>query len=111
RFTCPMHPDVTGKKTDLCPKCGMELDQLVRILPSDSGIPLALQQTVRASVRATAPLTVGKPATLFLRLERITGQPVLPADLIETHTRRIHLLIIDSSLTHYHHEHPQPTAN
>src|SRR6266480_1105610 len=39
------------------------------------------------------------------------GDPVLPSDLIETHTKKIHLLIVDSSLTDYHHEHPVPTRN
>ena len=24
-FACPMHPEVTGKKGDKCPKCEMEL--------------------------------------------------------------------------------------
>ena len=37
-FTCPMHRDVIGLETDLCPKCGMMLDQVVRILPGDPGI-------------------------------------------------------------------------
>ena len=30
-FTCPMHRDVIGLETDLCPKCGMILDQVVRL--------------------------------------------------------------------------------
>ena len=29
--------------------------------------------------------------------------------LIEAHTKKIHLLIVESSLTDYHHEHPEPT--
>ena len=24
-FACPMHPEVTGKEGDTCPKCGMKL--------------------------------------------------------------------------------------
>jgi hypothetical protein len=31
---------------------------------------------------------------------------VSASDLIETHTQKVHLLIVDSSLTDYHHEHP-----
>ncbi len=26
-FSCPMHPDVTGKKGDTCPQCGMDLEE------------------------------------------------------------------------------------
>ena len=25
-FACPMHPEVTGKEGDSCPKCGMKLE-------------------------------------------------------------------------------------
>lgn len=25
-FTCPMHPEVTGKEGDKCPKCSMALE-------------------------------------------------------------------------------------
>ncbi|WP_442800688.1 heavy metal-binding domain-containing protein [Shewanella sp. AS1] len=25
-YHCPMHPEVTGKKGDTCPKCGMNLE-------------------------------------------------------------------------------------
>lgn len=110
-FSCPMHRDVVGKRTDFCPKCGMPLDQVFRILPPNSGFPLAGQQTIRASVTTAAPLTVGQPAAALLHLERSNGAPVSPSDLIETHTKKIHLFIIDSSLTDYHHEHPLPTRN
>jgi len=110
-FTCPMHRDVVGKRTDFCPKCGMPLDQLSRILPSNSGFPLPGQQTVRASVSIAAPLTVGQPVTALLHLQRPNGNPVSPSDLVETHTKKIHLLMVDSSLTDYHHEHPVPTRN
>jgi hypothetical protein len=110
-FTCPMHRDVVGKRTDFCPKCGMALDQVSRILPSSAGFPVPGQQTVRASISTAAPLTVGEPVAALLRLQRPNGDPVSPSDLIETHTKKIHLLIVDSSLTDYHHEHPVPTRN
>jgi hypothetical protein len=110
-FTCPMHRDVIGKRTDFCPKCGMPLDQLCRVLPSNCGFPSPGQQIVRASVSTAAPLTVGQPVAALLKLEGPNGDPVSPSDLIETHTQKIHLLIADSSLTDYHHEHPIPGRN
>lgn len=110
-FTCPMHRDVVGKRTEFCPKCGMPLDQLARILPANSNFPMPGQSTVRASVTTAEPMTIGQPLSALLHLERSNGDPVSPADLIETHTKKIHLLIVDSSLTDYHHEHPVPTRN
>jgi len=110
-FTCPMHRDVIGKQSGFCPKCGMPLDQVSRLLPSSSGFPSPGQQIVRASVSTAAPLTVGQSVAALLKLERPNGGPVSPSDLIETHTKKVHLLIVDSSLSDYHHEHPAPTRN
>jgi len=110
-FTCPMHRDVVGKRTEFCPKCGMALDQVCRVLPPNAGFPLAGQQTVRMSVSTAAPLTVGHLVAALLQLQRPNGDPVSLSDLIETHTQKIHLFIIDGSLTDYHHEHPSPTRN
>jgi hypothetical protein len=73
--------------------------------------PAPGDQTVRASIITAEPLVVGKPVAALLQLQRPDGDPVMPVDLIETHTKKIHLLIIDSSLTDYHHEHPVPTRN
>jgi len=107
-FMCPMHRDVVGSRTNFCGKCGMELDQLIRVLPPDVDLPGA-GQTVRASIRTGGALKAGKLCAAILRLEKMNGEPIYPTDLIETHTKRIHLLIIDQTLTDYHHEHPVPT--
>lgn len=107
-FTCPMHSDVIGGRTNFCAKCGMELDRLVRILPPDSD-PRSLQLAVKASIRTSEPLAVGHPCSAVLKLERPDGSPVYLSELIESHTKRIHLLIVDRSLIDYHHEHPVPT--
>jgi hypothetical protein len=104
-----MHPDVSGMRTDACPKCGMELDQRARVLPQQAGAVFSQRQTVRASIRTATPLTAGQPAKAYLNLAKTDGSPVLLKDLIETHTEKIHLLIINSSLRDYHHEHPRPT--
>jgi hypothetical protein len=108
-FTCPMDRDVIGLETDACPKCGMILDQMVRILPDTPGISNASREALHASIRVAEPLTVGQPATVYLMLQKANGDPVLLSDLIEAHTKKIHLLIIDGGLTDYRHEHPEPT--
>jgi len=109
RFTCPMHPDVVGRRTDYCPKCGMELNQLIRVFPPDVGSD-SFQTEVHASIEPKSPLVPGKACAAVLHLQHADGGPVVLSDLLETHTRKIHLLIVDKSLTDYHHEHPVPTA-
>lgn len=45
-----------------------------------------------------------------IRLTKITDdQPITLNDLKEAHTQKVHLLIVDDSLTDYHHIHPEAT--
>jgi hypothetical protein len=68
-------------------------------------------QTLKAEIISPATLQIGKPNSITLRLTRTTdAAPVTLADLQEVHTRKLHLLIIDPTLTDYHHVHPEPTA-
>ena len=108
RFRCPMHPEVIGKKNDLCPKCGMPLDTLARLSPFVLAEGATPARIIKASVETDKPLQVGVKTQARLYLTTIFGQPVLPTDLREVHTQKIHLLIIDQSLSDYHHEHPEP---
>lgn len=110
RHTCPMHADVVGSKDDTCGKCGMPLDQLVVLLPARALSGLIASHAVRATITTDKPLVPGKPAQAVLHLRRGEDEPVTLSDLIETHTRKIHLLVVDQSLRDYHHEHPQPTT-
>jgi hypothetical protein len=45
-----------------------------------------------------------------LYLTNLLGEPILATDLREVHTQKIHLLIVDKSLSDYHHEHPDQTG-
>jgi hypothetical protein len=110
RYRCPMHPDVTGAKGDLCRKCGMPLDSQVRLSPFTLPEGARPATIVKASIHTDAPLTPGTKVTARLHLNNRTGEPIVPTDLREVHTQKIHLLIVDGSLTDYHHEHPQPTG-
>lgn len=109
RYTCPTHHDIQGKRTDMCVKCGQPMEQRVRLLPEFCGFP-AGGQTVAATVRIVHPLVVGDPAKAVLQLRRKDGAPVYPSDLITAHTEKIHLFIIDDSLSDYHHLHPRATT-
>ena len=107
RFRCPMHPEVVRKRNDLCPKCGMPLDTLARLSPFVLPEGATPAKMIKASVETEEPLRAGVRAQGHLYLRTLLGEPVLPTDLREVHTQKIHLLIIDKSLSDYHHEHPQ----
>ena len=110
KYVCPLHPEVAGRRMSSCQNCGRELEQQVRLIAGRTNGPYCSMQTVRAAIQMNQPLKAGQEASATLLLKRLDGQPVYPTDLIETHTKRIHLLLIDSSLTDFHHEHPTPTT-
>ena len=101
-----MHADVIGAKDDTCGKCGMTLDQLVVLVPPRPARSMPCAPRSRQTRRSRP----GSRRTRSSNCAAATNEPVTPAELIETHTRKIHLLVIDGSLTDYHHEHPQPAA-
>jgi len=66
--------------------------------------------TISARVAPATGLKVGEPATLTLTLTTLSGVPITHADLQVAHTAKVHLLIVDPSLSDYHHEHPKVGA-
>jgi hypothetical protein len=52
------------------------------------------------------PLNAGVETPVVIRLTDQSGRPVSAADLVVAHTKRVHLLIVDASLTDYQHIHP-----
>lgn len=60
-----------------------------------------LKPGVRAGETTEATIRISDPAT---------GQPVTAEDMAVTHTKKLHLLVVDSSLRDYQHIHPEPTG-
>ena len=68
----------------------------------DHGAPA----TIKTEVLPNENHAAGKTAATVIRLTGPKGKPVTLNDLKEAHTEKLHLLIVDESLTDYHHEHP-----
>ena len=70
---------------------------------------VAVRSPVTMTLATAEPAVAGREVRAALRLRTGSGKPVAPEDLLVTHTRRLHLLLIDPSLTDYQHVHPGPT--
>jgi Heavy metal binding domain len=106
-WSCPMHQELMETGAGNCPVCGMPLEPIYVTQPQLTEGPI-----IGAVIVADGPLRVGQRAECRIRLFFLdNGQPVRLADLEETHTRKIHLLISDISETDYHHEHPEPAGD
>ncbi len=71
---------------------------------------VAVRSPVGMTVVTDAPPRAGRPVRCTLTLATAGGKPVGPRDLVESHTRLLHLLIVDPSLEDYQHVHPSPAG-
>ena len=63
--------------------------------------------TLKVALAPAGAFTAGKPQSVTLTLTDVkTGAPLGPDQLKLAHTKKLHLLIIDESLTDYQHIHP-----
>jgi hypothetical protein len=73
---------------------------------------MAVQNTVRLALEPAAALEAGKTTQVTVKLNAVAdGKPLTFDDLKEAHTKKLHLLVIDPSLSDYHHIHPVAGKN
>jgi hypothetical protein len=107
RRSCHFHADEIGQKGGKCFKCGSRLSRPVPITREFGLIALGNPQRIIATIPAAPPLTNGIERTHTLRLTLANQLPLTPAKLIRAHGERVHLFLLDSSFTDYHHVHPR----
>jgi hypothetical protein len=90
---------VTGKNA--IEMCDPSNPQFISVIAATSPVALTLKT-------AAAP-TAGREVQVTVRMTTANNKPIAPEDLVVMHTRKLHLLIADSSLTDYQHLHPEPT--
>lgn len=69
---------------------------------------LSVRSPVVMAVRTIEPATIGREARATITLQTASGKAIAPADLVVTHTRPLHLMLVDPSLSDYQHVHPEP---
>jgi len=69
---------------------------------------VAVKSPVLMEVVPAAPPVPGRPVAAVVTLRTARGKAIGPEDLQVTHTRRLHLLAVDPTLSDYQHLHPAP---
>ncbi len=80
--------------------CDPANPQFIPVVAARSPVTLALKS-------GWAP-ALEKSVSFALTLRTASGKPVAPEDLLIAHTRKLHLLIVDPTLSDYQHVHPEP---
>lgn len=97
-YACPMHPEVTGKEGDTCPKCGMKLEH------NDNAAGPS-NVTMQFS---TNPTTVNPNQDVTLTMTpKMKDKPEERVALDVEHTKKIHLIVVSEDLSWFDHIHPE----
>lgn len=95
------HMDFRSTGKNAIELCDPSNPQFISVIAATSPVALTLKT-------AAAP-TAGREVQVTLRMITANNKPIAPEDLVVMHTRKLHLLIADPSLTDYQHLHPEPT--
>lgn len=101
-YSCPMHPEVTGKEGDTCPKCGMKLVH-TDLQPNAASYYMQF---------ASNPASVepNKEVQLSFTPKKKGAEAEQVALDIE-HEKKIHLILVSDDLSWFDHVHPEYTAS
>jgi hypothetical protein len=69
---------------------------------------VAVKSPVTMTLATEDSPATGQRMKIALTLRTASGKPIGPQDLLVTHTRLLHLLVVDPSLRDYQHIHPVP---
>ncbi|MBN8521637.1 MAG: hypothetical protein J0L77_07065 [Alphaproteobacteria bacterium] len=73
---------------------------------------MTMQNAVKFTLSPDGNIQAGKTTKVTAKLTLLEDGSVLgERELKEAHTRKLHLLVVDPTLTDYHHIHPTPMAN
>lgn len=95
-FACPMHSEITGKKSEKCSKCGMELQ------PRANAITDEFVVKIEASPKQIIPTQ--KTTFKFVILHPKTSEQIKQFNVM--HEKLFHLFVISHDFSNFEHLHP-----
>ncbi len=101
-YACPMHPEVTGKEGDTCPKCGMKLEH-----NDNAAAPSNVAMQFSTSPASVNP---NEEVNLIMTPKKKDNDKEQVALDIE-HTKKIHLIVVSEDLSWFDHIHPELNAD
>jgi hypothetical protein len=69
---------------------------------------VAVRSPVVMTLQSGRPPAMDEKVEFTLTLRTASGKPIGPVDLLVAHTQKLHLLVVDPTLTDYQHIHPEP---
>lgn len=103
-YACPMHPEVTGKEGDKCPKCGMKLEH-------NDNAGKGNGNTYTMEFKANPEKIEAGKAAMLSFTPKIRGKESEAVPLDVHHEKKLHLIVVSKDLSYFTHIHPEYQAS
>jgi len=103
-YACPMHPEVTGKEGDTCPKCGMKLEH-------NDNAGAASGKTYFMQFRTMPEQVMQNQDVVLSMTPKVKDNESEQVALDVQHEKKIHLIIVSDDLSYFEHIHPDYTTD
>lgn len=103
-YACPMHPEVTGKQGDKCPKCGMKLEH-------NDNAGKGNGNTYKMEFKANPTMVEAGKAAMLSFTPKIVGKETEAVPLDVHHEKKLHLIVVSKDLSYFTHIHPEYKAS
>ena len=87
--------------------CGGAALSVAGAIYLDSNTKLGTDHSANIEIKDHPPIKRAEPCKIEFSLTDENGKNLTPDDLKETYTKKLHVMVVDSSLNDYHHLHPQ----
>lgn len=74
-------------------------------LDKDNDTPT--KSSINVEIKGNPTIKCGESCKIEFRISDENGKTVTPDDMNETYTKKLHVMLVDSSLNDYHHVHPE----
>lgn len=106
-YSCVDHPELAEVDPGVrCSECGNKLRP--RRFPYSVIFTRTVTPQLRLDLKAEGRLVAGEAHPLLLRLTTQDEAPVSSEDLVISHSRRLHLILVDEAGTDFQHLAPEP---
>jgi len=106
-YSCVDHPEVADfDSARTCPECGNGLR--ARRFPYSVIFTRNETPSLSLELKTTGPLRAHEANSIALRLTGSAADPAGPDDLVVSHSRRLHLILVDETGSDFQHLAPEP---
>ncbi len=91
--------------------CGGAALSVAGAIYLDNDNDTSVKPSIKVEIKENPTIKRGERCKIEFRISDENGKAITPDDMRETYTKKLHVMLVDSSLSDYHHIHPEYDKN